>query len=56
MQCGLREIRRPDSYLSNLNLDPARASGSLRFNPRIASPKEDQQTPLSSGILHRDSD
>jgi hypothetical protein len=55
MQRGLGEIRRRNGCLSNDNLDPARASGSLRFDPRLAAPKQDQQTPLGPGILHRDS-
>ena len=41
--------------LSNGNLDPARAGGSLRFDPRLAVPNQDQQTPLGPGMLHRDS-
>ena len=55
MQRGLGEIRRRDGYLSNGHLDPARASGSLGFDPRLAVPNQDQQTPLGPGILHRDS-
>jgi hypothetical protein len=55
MQHGLGEIRRRNGYLSNCNLDPARASSSLRFDPRLAALSQDQQAPVGPGILHRDS-
>src|SRR5260370_1935658 len=55
MQRGLGEIGRCDGRLSNGNLDPARASGSLGFDSRLAAPKEDEQTSLGPCILHRDS-
>ena len=55
MQRGLREVRRRHGCLSNRNLDPARAGGGLRFDPRLAAPNQDQQAPLGPGILHRDS-
>jgi len=59
MQRRLRKVRWRDGFLPNDNLDLARASGSFRFDPRLASPKptlkKDQQAPLGPGILHRDS-
>ena len=55
MQRGLREVGRRHDCLSNRNLDPALACGGLRFDPRLAVPNQDEQTPLGPGILHRDS-
>ena len=59
MQRGLREVRRRDGCLPNRNLDPARSTGRLRFDPRLAAlsatPKEDEQPPLGPRILHRES-
>ena len=46
MQRGLGQIRRRDGCLANGNLDLARAGGGLRFDPRLAVPNQDQQTPL----------
>src|SRR5713226_2594773 len=59
MQRGLREVRLRDGCLPNRNLDPARSTGRLRFDPRLAAlsttPKEDQQTPPGPRILYRES-
>src|SRR5580698_6644046 len=56
MQRGLGEIRRRDYCLQNLDLDPGGASGSLCFDPRLATLKEDQQAPLGPGTFHSDSE
>src|SRR5580658_4355904 len=53
MQRGLGEIGRRNGRLSNGNLDAARASGCLGFDSWLATPKQDEQTSLSPGILHR---
>ncbi len=52
MQHGLRKIRRRDGCLPNRNLDPARAGGGLRFDPRLAVPNQDQQAPLGPGMFN----
>jgi hypothetical protein len=50
MQRRLRKVRRRDGFLPNDNLDLARASSSLCFDPRLATPKQDQQAPLSTAF------
>src|SRR5580658_4766151 len=55
MEHGLGEIGRRDGCLPNRNLDLALASGSPRFDPRLAAAKEDEQTPLGPCILYSDS-
>src|SRR5580692_8375384 len=55
MQGRLRKVRRRDGFLPNNNLDLARASSSLCFDLRLATPKQDQQAPLSTRIFQSDS-
>src|SRR6266436_1726403 len=55
MKRGLGEIRCRDGCLSHGDLDPAVAGGGLRLDPRLVAPEEDEQTPLGSCMLHRDS-
>ena len=52
---GLGKVRRRDGCVSNDNLDRALARGGLRFDPRLAAPNQDEQTPLGPCVLHRDS-
>ena len=54
MQRGLRQIGRPRGLVANGHLDSARNRGRLGFDPRRAVPNQDQQTPLGSGMFHRD--
>lgn len=55
MQRGLHKIKRRNGRMSNDYLDPARASGGLRLNPRFAIAKENQQTPIGPRMFHRNS-
>src|SRR5580704_13296288 len=54
MQNGLRQAERLNGCLPDFDLNLTRASGSLRLDPRLAPPNEDQQAPLGPGVLHGD--